>query len=319
MEGMRPEAIARRFGAIDRFHLLGRTGFVSDDTEQAALVAQSITRAPRDTDACLRALRRALTGWFLWLPWGLGLATLRACVRMCLGLRHPGVRSAGNGASMRAAIVGVAYARDPRRRREVGRALATLTHTDARGVDGALFAAELAAMCCAAPPDADRGDLVARARAVIEEPELGVALDRARELAEQGAGLADAARELGTSGFVVHTIPFATYCFIRLGESPLGAIRGAIAAGGDTDTIAAIVGAWTGTLHGADALPAALVASLHDGPFGPSHLRALARAIAKVSEGEAPERVRFSAIAAFARNVALFPVVFVHGVRVLAG
>ena len=32
----------RRFGALDRFHTFGETGFVSDDTEQSALVAQSM-------------------------------------------------------------------------------------------------------------------------------------------------------------------------------------------------------------------------------------------------------------------------------------
>ena len=39
-EGMSATAINRRFGRVDRFHLFGRTGFVSDDTEQSALVAQ---------------------------------------------------------------------------------------------------------------------------------------------------------------------------------------------------------------------------------------------------------------------------------------
>jgi ADP-ribosylglycohydrolase len=37
-EGMSARAISRRFGRVERFHLIGRTGFVSDDTEQAALV-----------------------------------------------------------------------------------------------------------------------------------------------------------------------------------------------------------------------------------------------------------------------------------------
>ena len=33
-EGISARAIARRFGSVDRFRLLGRTGFVSNDTEQ---------------------------------------------------------------------------------------------------------------------------------------------------------------------------------------------------------------------------------------------------------------------------------------------
>ena len=47
-EGMSAKSIARRFGRVDRYHLLGRIGFVSDDTEQSALVAQSLARHPDD-------------------------------------------------------------------------------------------------------------------------------------------------------------------------------------------------------------------------------------------------------------------------------
>lgn len=44
-EGMSAAALQRPFGTLDRFRLLGRTGFVSDDTEQSALVAQCLVRA----------------------------------------------------------------------------------------------------------------------------------------------------------------------------------------------------------------------------------------------------------------------------------
>src|SRR3954463_3725312 len=67
-EGMSARAIARRFGRVDRFRLMGRTGFVSDDTEQAALVAQSLVGHPDDVDGCVRAFRRSLLGWSCRLP-----------------------------------------------------------------------------------------------------------------------------------------------------------------------------------------------------------------------------------------------------------
>ena len=96
-EGMSARRIARRFGRLDRFRLLGRTGYVSDDTEQSALLAQSLARNPQDP---ARAFRYSLLGWFGRLPWGVGLATVRACFKILLGLRRSGVRSAGNGAAM---------------------------------------------------------------------------------------------------------------------------------------------------------------------------------------------------------------------------
>jgi ADP-ribosyl-[dinitrogen reductase] hydrolase len=90
-EGLSPGAIRRRFGRMDRFRFLGRTGFVSDDTEQTALLAQSLVRHPADMDRCVEAFRKSLLGWFCSLPWGIGWAT---------GL-PPVIWSTANGSSIK--------------------------------------------------------------------------------------------------------------------------------------------------------------------------------------------------------------------------
>ena len=154
-EGMSARSIARRFGRVDRFRLLGKTGFVSDDTEQSALVAQSLARYPDDVDAFVRAFRRALFGWFCRLPWGIGLATLRSCVRMGLGVSPSGVVSAGNGAAMRAAIVGVFFHDLPEQRHEFGRALAQVTHRDERAIEGGTLRGRSRRILC--PKQEQRG------------------------------------------------------------------------------------------------------------------------------------------------------------------
>lgn len=305
-EGLSPKAIARRFGRVERYHLLGRTGFVSDDTEQSALVAQSLARHPDDPAACARAFRRSLLGWFLRLPWGVGLATVRACCRIALGLSRSGVDSAGNGAAMRAAVVG-AFVRDPARRRAMSDALARVTHTDPRAVEGARFVAEVAA----APRDLPPAEVCAAALAVVDEPSLRAAIARGVALASEGAAPADAARALGTTGFVVHTLGFATYAFVRWANDPLRALQEVIAAGGDTDSIGAIVGAWCGARRGLGWIPGPLLDDLHDGPFGPTHLRSLANDLARGGGLTA----RYSPLAAMLRNLALYPVVLAHGLR----
>lgn len=311
MEMLPAKVIARRFPRLDRFHLLGSVGFVSDDTEQSALVAQSLARHPGDLDGCVRAFRRSLLGWFLRLPWGIGLGTLRACTRIALGLRRSGVATAGNGAAMRAAVVGVFFTDDAGARRATADALAIVTHTDPRAVEGARFVAEVAAL---ATTTDDPAAAVTQARAVVTEPSLGRALDRATALAAEGAALDAAAKELGTTGFVVHTVPFAAYAFARWGADPMAAVTAVIRAGGDTDSIAAIVGAWCGALRGEVGLPTALIARINDGPFGPTHLRALADDLAGVGAGRAPT-ARYSPLVAMARNLALYPVVIAHALR----
>lgn len=313
-EGMSAAAIARRFGVVDRFRLLGGTGFVSDDTEQAALIAQSLARHPDDSAACVHDFRRSLLGWFCRLPWGVGRATIRACARIALGFPRSGVMSAGNGAAMRAAIVGAFFHDRLGERQEFGRALAEVTHRDIRAVEGALFVAEIAAALIRGPIGSTRY-AVAEARRIVSHSDLGAALDRAVDLEGRGVDLREAARQCGTSGFVVHTVSFATFCFLRHGDDPMRALSGAISAGGDTDSIGAILGAWLGARHGAAGLPDHLIDRIHDGPFGPAHLRSLASSMAGRLDGRKEPAPCYSPTAALARNLALYPVILGHGFR----
>ena len=312
-EGLSARVVARRFGRLERFRLFGRTGFVSDDTEQSALVAECLLRFPEQPDRCAAAFRRCLAAWIARLPWGVGRATLTAGVRCLLRLPRTGVQSAGNGAAMRAVIIGTFFCDHAGQRRAFGEALAETTHRDPRAIAGALFVAELAAACT--QNDTTPGEAFAAARATVHDPSLAAALDRADALARQAAAPLVAGEQLGVSGFVLHTVPFAAYAFLRHRGDVLTTLADTSAVGGDTDSIGAILGGWLGALHGAGALPHALVDRLHDGPFGATHLRALAAALDAVRRGETPSLPRYSTLAALTRNLSLYPVVLTHGFR----
>jgi hypothetical protein len=212
---------------------------------------------------------------------------------------------------MRAAVVGAFFHDRPERRRAFGRALAEVTHRDVRAVEGALYVAEAAACSNGVPPEVGLGE----ARRVVTNPELGSAIDRAVDLASRRAGTDEAAGACGTTGFVVHTVPFATFCLLRYGDDPMRALTEAVSAGGDADSTGAVLGGWLGALHGEAGLPADLIRRIHDGPFGPSHLRALAACLADVRRGEPCRVPRYSPPAALARNLALYPVILGHGFR----
>jgi ADP-ribosylglycohydrolase len=190
-----------------------------------------------------------------------------------------------------------------------------VTHRDARAVEGALYVAELGACCARSAAGTPPSGLVAEARRVVEHPELGEALDRAIELGRRGATIGEAAGACGTTGYVVSTVAFATYCFLRHGDDPMRALGEAIGAGGDTDSIGAILGAWLGALNGEAGLPGPLIGRIHGGPFGPTHLRALAACLAGLLDGRAEPVPRYSPTEALIRNLALYPVVLGHGFR----
>ena len=304
-EGMTAKGIQRRWGRLDRYRLLGGIGFVSDDTEQAALVAQSLAAHPGDAQACAAAFRKSLVGWFLRLPFGVGLATVRACVKAGVGVKESGVDSAGNGAAMRAAVVGAFFRDQPERRRAFAEALARVTHTDSRAVESAVFVAEVAARCESDPVDALRA-----ASASLRHPELLTALAKAFELVSRSAGVEEAVSVLGNSGYCVHTAAFASFLFGRFGSEPRECLVQTASAGGDADSIGAVVGGWLGALHGGAGLPQDLLDGLCPGPFGRRHLESLARSL---NEGAPPPRYFWPA--ALLRNLALYPVILGHGLR----
>lgn len=304
-EGMTGPDIRRRWGKLDRYRLLGPVGFVSDDTEQSALVAQALARRPSDPVLCADDFRRALVGWFWRLPWGVGLATVRASVRATLGLRPSGVLSAGNGAAMRSAVVGVYFREDAGRRRSFAEALARVTHLDERAVQAAVFVADTAAAAAdGLAPDAALG----AGAAGVREPELAAALAKAKGLAGARAGVEAAAEALGTTGYSVHTAAFAYFLFSRFGSDPRACLVETASAGGDTDSIGAVVGGWLGALHGASGLPQDLVAGLAGGPFGRRHLERLGAALALKTSPPG-----YFWPLAMARNLALMPVILAHG------
>jgi ADP-ribosylglycohydrolase len=242
------------------------------------------------------------------------LATVKASLQATVGLSS-GVHSAGNGAAMRAGVIGAFFRDDPERRGEFGMALAQVTHIDPRAVEAAVFVAEVAARCASAPVGELSAVAIRDAVGAVGHAELRERLVRAITLATSAAGLDDVAGELGTSGYALHSVPFALFCLMRYGSDPMETIKSAIRAGGDTDSNAAIVGGWVGALHGEAALPVPLLDHIHDGPFGPTHLRSLAYALMAAADRGKVALPRYSAAAAMSRNVALYPVVVYHGFR----
>ena len=273
-EGLGPEWIARRLRRAPLDHqMLGRRGLISDDTEHAAMVARALVESAGEVQAFSRAFARQLVRWVLALPPGVGLATLRGSLRLLVNFspERSGVRSAGNGPAMRAALLGVC-AVDETHMAALVRASTRVTHTDPRAEDGALLIAGIARALA-------RGlEVDASFAGEVRDPELRSRAQQA--FAAAGETLEDyramAGYSRGVSGFVVHTVPAAIYCWRRHHDDPEAAIEAAIRLGGDTDTVAAIVGALIGAEHGASDLPPRFVEGIRDWPLGVSQLHALA-------------------------------------------
>ena len=145
-EGLSRGRIQRMWHDQWRHRFLFGRGMVSDDTEHTLFVAQALLTHPDDVVAFQRCLAWKLRLWLLGLPAGIGLATLKAILRLWLGFppSRSGVWSAGNGPAMRSAIIGAYFVEDADKRRAFVSATTRLTHTDPKAESAALAVAEAA-------------------------------------------------------------------------------------------------------------------------------------------------------------------------------
>ena len=139
-EGLAPKRIARRLKLPLEHHLVFGRGMVSDDTDHTVFVAQALIEAGNDAEKFGRVLANRLKCWLLCFPAGCGLATLRSILRMYCGVpsSRSGVVSAGNGAAMRSALIGVVHAEIADVRTRFVEASSHVTRRDPRAVFGGM-------------------------------------------------------------------------------------------------------------------------------------------------------------------------------------
>lgn len=132
-----------------------------------------------------------------------------------------------------------------------------MTHVHEDAVEGALvLSVALAA--------ALRGDGIGEIRSVIEAEARGPlsakVVDAFRMLDER-ADVRTLAATLGTGVLAIESVPLALALFLRSRDSET-AVLDAIRAGGDTDTIGAMVGALCGAMNGVSSFPPHWLAAL---------------------------------------------------------
>jgi len=330
--GLPREGLSRRrglriygVGPLRHRFVFGR-GMVSDDTEHTTMVAQSLLAAPDDAERFVRSLAWRLRGWLLGLPAGVGFGTLRALLKLWMGISpdRSGVRSAGNGPAMRSPIIGVCLQADTDRIARFTRMSTRLTHTDPRAEQGALAVA-LAASYGARqlPSDIDAKRFLLWLRECVEGQELLRALTKIEEHLERESLPTVFADDLdlgkGVSGYINHTVPAALFCWLRSPNDFRRAVEDVVSLGGDTDTTGAIVGALAGATVGASRIPEEWISGLVDWPRSVHWMRRLASELAKQfpeeSAGESHGPVGLFWPGILPRNLVFLVIVLLHGFR----
>lgn len=313
-EGLSKKRIAARWKDELRHRFFLGKGMFSDDTEHTLMVGAALLAHGTDTAAFQRAFAWKLRWWMLALPAGAGLSTAKAIVRLWLGVpaSRSGVRSAGNGAAMRSAIIGVMCRDDAVKRREFALATCRVTHTDPRAEESALLVAEAAALASMHMPTKEVLDrleeLVSSAEMKSRFAELRTALGADKSVADYAAEIGS---ERGVSGFAPNTVAVALYAWLRHRGEFADAVSTVIACGGDTDTVAAITGGICGAEVGESGIPKPWLDGICDWPRSVNHIRALGAALA-TGQKRSPD-LFWPAV--LVRNMLFLAIVLLHGFR----
>lgn len=326
-EGMRPSRRRRIWPGPWRHRFFFGRGMISDDTEHAFFVAQSLLREPDDPADFQRRLARKLRWWLLGLPGGTGWATLRACLKLWIGFppTRSGVFSAGNGPAMRSAILGGYFCEEDSAQslERFVRAATTLTHTDPKAATAALAVARLAAwavrhaasqapeadavaemLTATAPDDSEWRDLVEKMRHAWAE-------DTTVTTLAVSLGL-----ESGVTGYAYHTVPVAIYSWLLHYGDFRATVEAVLECGGDTDTAGAIAGALAGATTGLKGIPGQWLVGIRDWPRSVKRLTEAAYRLAfQKKEGRPLGSISYFWPGVLPRNLLFLAVVLVHALR----
>lgn len=277
MEGLSPRKI-QKLGWTK--HLKQRfifsKGMWSDDTDHTLMITEAVLGSGGDVNKFQNLFSRRLRYWFSTLPPGVGLATLRSIIKQFLGfpLDKTGVFSAGNGPSMRAAVLGIIFAHDEEQRKAFNKAQTELTHSDPKALYCSELIVEIAASfvngqtnleevlrTSGGSPHGEWGDLIGK---VYRSWKKNVATEDALESFGIKA-------KKGVSGYSYHTVPAVVFLGLKNDWHFEKTVSEIISLGGDTDTTAAIAGALC-ALHPESKIPENWKYDLAEWPLTVGHI-----------------------------------------------
>jgi ADP-ribosyl-[dinitrogen reductase] hydrolase len=323
-EGLSAQRQQRWFPSLDGYHLLFGKGLCSDDTEHTCLLAQSLLASGGESAAFERDFAWRLRWWFLGLPAGIGLATLRSIVKLWFFVpdRFRGVYSAGNAPAMRSAMISICFADDEQRMKQLVQTSTRLTHTDPKAECGALAIA-LAARCSMLGQTfeeyvddikrllGDHGSAGYELAELVTRSYLSVSRGESTESFVKSLGCAN-----GVSGYMYHSVPAVIHAWQSYPLDFERAVTSIIRCGGDTDTTAAMTGAIVGAGVGKNGIPQRWLDDLIEWPRTVSWMEVLARKTADTVGAPNVKRTHpVSATKLLIRNAAFLVVVLLHGLR----
>jgi poly(ADP-ribose) glycohydrolase ARH3 len=279
-EGMPPDRVKSRLNIISE--KFPRT--YTDDTDMTLALAESILQVGKvDPGDIADKFSQHCD-----LTRGYGIGTIKAVLALRAGAPWHQVSrvvfekgSFGNGAAMRVSPVGLFYHHDMEALRKAAIDQANITHTHPLGQWGAVMQASSVRLALLEDPQKclKREEMIVELREGLwpGPVEYQKALNEMENMLvqEKRIDAREVVRRLGNGIEAHRSVPSASYIALTHSPNFREAIRAAVSLGGDTDTIAGMVGAIVGAQVGERGLPKGWMEQLEDGPRGRSFARDL--------------------------------------------
>jgi ADP-ribosylglycohydrolase len=280
-EGMSPDEVISRLSSLSE--KFPRT--YTDDTDMTLALTESIIEWGKiDPEDMARKFSQSCD-----LTRGYGSGTIQAVVALRGGARWHQVSriafekgSFGNGAAMRVSPVGLFFHHNLEALRKAAMDQANVTHTHPLGEWGAVMQASCIGLALLQDPKKSlkKEDISIELREILwpGPVEYQKALNEMENIFALGKKIEakEVVRRLGNGIEAHRSVPSASYLAMAYSPDFQDAIRAAISLGGDTDTIAGMVGAIVGAHVGERGLPVEWIEQLEEGFRGRSFARELA-------------------------------------------
>lgn len=325
-ENLSPKRSMKLFGKAIQPSLvvipkLMRFSVCSDDTEHLWITADALICSQNSPELFSKFLSCNMKKWLLSFPVGAGKASLKASIKLLLGIApdKSGVYSAGNGPAMRAPIIGAFFANNSEKLDQFLKISTIMTHTDPQAEEGAWVIAQAAALIVRANPQETPieqfFDLVL---SKIHSEQLKQALQLAKDYLIAGQSFEEylVAMNLdknGISGYIGHTVPAVIYAWLYYFGDYQKGVEAVILAGGDSDTTAAILGALMGmSVEPKKDIPKEWLDGIYNAPISVQKLMQISDAVVEQNIDKIP---KISWWLQWLRNIALLMIVLLHGFR----
>lgn len=229
-----------------------KPGYFTDDTSMALCLADSLIYCQgfKPIDQMYRYLRWFQEGFLspYGMPFGLGNTVHDSIKRFVetqepfAGSDHP--MTAGIGSLMRLAPIPMFYRKDPELAAHYAGESSRTTHQALEAIEACQVYAR---MIAAALEGQDKEEILSATGAVdsLSDNIRRIALGSYQSLKRE---------EVQSTGYVVHSLEAALWCFYHSSDFREGALL-AVNLGDDTDTVAAIYGQLAGAHYGVEAIP----------------------------------------------------------------